>query len=65
MISHKESLFFTDLKVSVGSEVEVQSLVDALDPNPEKRNKTQLNLNNKSKPHIYVGIASTEASVSK
>lgn len=62
MISHKESLFFTDLKVSVGSEVEVQSLVDALDPNPEKRNKTQLNLNNK---YIYVGIASTEASVSK
>lgn len=63
MISHKESLFFTDLKVSVGSEVEVQSLVDALDPNPEKRNKTQLNLNNKY-IHIY-GIASTEASVSK
>lgn len=64
MISHKESLFFTDLKVSVGSEVEVQSLVDALDPNPEKRNKTQLNLNNKY-IHIYVGIASTEAYVSK
>lgn len=64
MISHKESLFFTDLKVSVGSEVEVQSLVDALDPNPEKRNKTQLNLNNKY-IHIYGGIASTEASVSK
>lgn len=64
MISHKESLFFTDLKVSVGSEVEVQSLVEALDPNPEKRNKTQLNLNNKY-IHIYVGIASTEASVSK
>lgn len=64
MISHKESLFFTDLKVSVGSDVEVQSLVDALDPNPEKRNKTQLNLNNKY-IHIYVGIASTKASVSK
>lgn len=64
MISQKESLFFTDLKVSVGSEVEVQSLVEALDPNPEKRNKTQLNLNNKY-IHIYVGIPSTDASVSK
>lgn len=60
MISHKESLFFTHLKVSVGSEVEVQSFVEALDPNPENRNKTQSNLNNKY-IHLYAG----EASVSK
>lgn len=34
MISHEQNVFFTDLKVSVGNEVEVLSLVEALDPNP-------------------------------